>query len=655
MPVNTSEELENRLRDSIREYQQAFSFSRTEKREKVLSVLDLMGRTPHGMRAIYQYLPELEKLDFFSGTVWEHPGRLVPYLVNGTLRSGHPNSTMEMMSELRLAAIAEQRIKIEEFSFREARQFLEEVFVLNFDLAYDEFADLPAASGERTKIRQLFGFLEEIVPLRRLKARLRETIATLVANRSVMPQRLETMLQIVEQNVPLDPSLREDEELLSYQDNFLNPTPLARKARDLQLYWSHLRQLSEEELAKEALQLGKAMVFTGLVSEHQLALVQLVNEKAPDLLPEALGLDSHGRAEFDRHRPLVRSLIQKIIRPATRSAIFGLANTLERNLFSRQIVWNAFNRLLRMDIHPEVADRLEKSNPTPHPADPIQLLVAGTLSILGHPLGVRQGGNPTCQSARGISMWSRHAPGKLINLLIDAATANNVSMRFAGDVIESAGTGEGLIRAFDHKLDAVSVVLVPHLDKIYNEMMRRATVRYLGEDPHVWVNPAFYGHWIQTGFKSAYDAITHAIKDYESFVRIFYAAFHPEYNGGHHLIYPVPLGIFITDSAANMLGFHAVSLLRIERDPDDHWRAYFFNPNSEGTQDWGQGIHPTVGGNGEAPGESSLPVEQFASRVYAYHYNQLRLGDKTEAVPATTVAKVTQLARESWGRRYHWV
>jgi hypothetical protein len=146
------------------------------------------------------------------------------------------------------------------------------------------------------------------------------------------------------------------------------------------------------------------------------------------------------------------------------------------------------------------------------------------------------------------------------------------------------------------------------------------------------------------------------VEKYDEFVRIFYASFHPDYNGGHHLIYPVPTGIFITDSSAQMLGYHAISLLRIEKAPETGaWRAYFFNPNSQGKQDWGQGIQPTVWSNGERHGESSLPVDEFVSRVYAFHFNELRLEDKQDMVPVGTVAKVTKLSKESWGRKYRWI
>jgi hypothetical protein len=48
-------------------------------------------------------------------------------------------------------------------------------------------------------------------------------------------------------------------------------------------------------------------------------------------------------------------------------------------------------------------------------------MVAGVISVLGQPLGIGQGMNPTCQTARGISLWSLHAPGYLLELIPRAA------------------------------------------------------------------------------------------------------------------------------------------------------------------------------------------------------------------------------------------
>ena len=144
-------------------------------------------------------------------------------------------------------------------------------------------------------------------------------------------------------------------------------------------------------------------------------------------------------------------------------------------------------------------------------------------------------------------------------------------------------------------------------------------------------------------------------KNYDHFVRLFYAAFHPEFNNGYHLIYPIPLGIFITSSHGDFLGYHAVSLLRVKKDPKGAWRAYFFNPNNEGRQNWGQGIIPSVAENGELHGESSLPFHEFVSRVYAFHYNSLEAEKYVDDISTEEVKKVRNLAENSWGKKYTWI
>jgi hypothetical protein len=271
---------------------------------------------------------------------------------------------------------------------------------------------------------------------------------------------------------------------------------------------------------------------------------------------------------------------------------------------------------------------------------------------VGNPLGIGQGMNPTCQAARGISLWSQHAPGKLLKYITVTAAQNRLEMRFEGDVLLSDQLAEGLAPDLDYNLDPVSIVLVPHLDRLYNEMMRRASMR--GEDPHKWVNPALYGHWIPTGFFSSFNQMTNTIDNFKQFVKTFYRSYHPYYNGGQDLVYPSPVGMFITTAHGDLLGFHAISLLRVAEDSEGEMRAYFLNPNNEGRQNWGQGIEPTVFGHGERPGESSLPFYQFVARVYAYHYNSIDLDD-TEPLDEDEINEVLLLARESWGQSYTWV
>lgn len=652
-----SNEQEKHFMESLAAVREALPLGRPEKLSRLLSHVDALCRSPEGLRQLYRRLPEGLADSVFQQNAWSDPSQLVPSLVGGTLLAGHPTSTLEVLSELRMIAIAEGLLSSETLSPEAARNFLTEALVSNFDLAFDSFSSeswsaYPA--GELKKVRHLFAFLVEHVPLDKLKKKLEEEVSVLTAHRPLSTWRLEKILKTADQHLKPDPADPADEQLLDYIDALLRPTLNASMHPRLKDYSLHLATLDRQALEKECRQMGAKMAKTGLVSLHHVALLRFAADHRPDFIPILLQLDDHGQVEFERHRSFVIMLIKAFIVPATKQAAYGLGRILDRNLLSRPISWNALNRLLRIQVHPRIAEMLLKSNHSEFPATAIQLLVGGLLAVLGQPLGLRQGNNPTCQSARAISMWSRHAPGKLINMLVDAAVADNIAFRYEGELIESSTLQEGLIRQFDYKLDSVSVVLVPHLDKIYNAMMTRASQKHPTEDPHSSVNPSFYGQWIPTGFISAYNPALHAIYQYDRFVRVFYASFHPDYNGGNHLVYPMPLGIFVTDAGANMLGFHAISLLRIARDRKGHWRAYFFNPNSEGRQNWGQDIRPSVKGHGEEPGESSLPVPAFISRVYAYHYNSVQLGSKPKAVPAAIVDHVRQLARESWGRKYHW-
>ncbi|MEX0929983.1 MAG: hypothetical protein WDZ53_11285, partial [Balneolales bacterium] len=386
----------------------------------------------------------------------------------------------------------------------------------------------------------------------------------------------------------------------------------------------------------------------GLSSVYHAILVRRIRNSVKHL-KMALGLNNTGSSSLDQNGNFISRLIEFAIHPETARAVYGLTLLLERNLLDQQPVLSTLGRLLTLDLHADIAESIRKSKHQGE-SSPIQHLVADAVCILGQPLGVGQGWNPTCQSARGISLWSRHAPGKLMRMVITAATTNNLEMRFENQLLSSSELAMGLAKEFDYNLDTVSIVLVPHLDRIYFEMMNRASAR--GEDPHKWVNPAMYGHWIPTGFLSAYDYLTDTIKDYDTFLRVFYATHHPDYNGGHDLAYPNPVGIFLTAGNGKLLGFHAVSVLRVAQNKG-MLRIYFLNPNNEGRQKWQSDIKPTVAGNGERAGESSLPFHQFASRLYAYHYHPSE-AENTGQVSVEEIQQVTEIAKASWGTSYKW-
>ncbi len=642
-------EQRSRFLEALKEYREAFPAGKDLKRKRLVSQVDLLANDEEGLQILYDCMPEFLTTDFFAGSVWENPRRLVPTLVRGTLLAGYPTNVYELLSELRMAAIYEKKVVGQGVSSSWAENFLKEVIVHNFDIAYAEIKQPnweKYSDWELKKLRLLFDFLVEKIPVHSLKENLLKEIETSVAHRPIVTSRMEMIIDTVHLQFELSESDPIDSRLI-YYNNVLHRFSVDKLIEQMPK-WGKRKIKTEARLA------GENMKTTGLVAHYQLQLLKFIARAYPELIPEALALNLHGIAEFERFRDLVVNMIEAYIVPANKQAVVGLGRVLERNLLSKKPVRHALNRLMSVSIHPHVARHLELGKAGDEPATPRQLLIGGVLNLLGQPLGVRQGNNPTCQSARALSMWSRHAPAKLINLMVDAASSNNVIFRYSNQLIESNKMGNEVGKNFDFNLDYASIVLVPHLDNIYAEMMKMASWSHPIQDPHVSVNPAFYGHWIQTGFLSVYNQVTARIENYDDFVATFYASFHPDFNGGHPLVYPVPLGIFITDASAVMHGFHAISLTRVTKSPKGEWRAYFFNPNSEGPQNWGQEIRPSVHDNGELYGESSLPFFQLVSRIYAFHFNQLQLGDKAEKVPAATVRRVRKLAQESWGVKYKW-
>jgi len=641
--------VENKFYETLENYSDSTPLLADSYKKKLLSSLDVLTDTKEGLHFLYDKIDRLVNAGIFSDTMWDDPARLVPTLVGGTLKAGDQNTIVEILSELRILAVAEENIRYMNFSASKARTFLEDALVNNLDLIFPGGSEEDRTMEEdtRRKIKLLFDLLTERISIGTIKGRLSREIELICAQRPVVTERVLEIIRTVNEEIDLDPEREEDRRLNFYVKAVFAPSEKAGELTPDE-YRNYLETARRKEIINECEELADTMHKTGLaVVYHAILLRRVAGDST--LVKLALGLDNVGNAEYDKHKKFVSELIRSVIYPETARSCFGLAKLLERSLLSHQPVKSGLQRILSLTPDPAVAENVRKSRKNSS-LKPSQILTAECLGILGQPLGVGQGWNPTCQSARGISLWSSHAPGKLLRMIESAAKANSLWMRFEGSLIKSEKLGLGLVKELDYNLDAVSVVLVPHLDKIYNEMMRWASSR--ADDPHKWVNPAMYGHWIPTGFISSYDYLTNSIKDYEKFIRTFYITHHPDYNGGNDLAYPNPVGIFLTSSTGKLIGFHAVSILRV-RKVKGQVRVFMLNPNNEGRQRWQDNMRPTVAGNGERAGESSLPFHQFASRLYAFHFNRSDLND-LKNVNDEEVHKVTEIAKNSWGDSYRW-
>lgn len=624
------------------------SYAKKLHRNELLQFAKRLMKQDQGFQALYDYAPRFEEAGLFVETPWENPSKLQPPLVAGTLKAKGDTSVLEIMSELRMLAIAKGVYRSMKITSDDALHFLNEVMAHNIQLLFPEETEAARVEmgPELERAHLLFAFMAEHLSVDAVLHSLLDEIERLAVQRPIMVGRIKNMIITANRAVSKKTGSKDRKRLKMYYEAISGPTPLSRKAKNQDEYGKLLQKAGQKELKKEAEIHAGSMLSTGLVCENHAILLRYLNQQYVDLISVALELNEKGIANLEENLDLVHQLIDQAIYPETCQSIFGLARLLDRGVLSFPPVVPGLRRLIDLELHTEVQENLKGQHTSAN-----SVLVAGMISVLGQPLGVGQGMNPTCQSARGISLWAQHAQGNLLDYVSRAARDGEIEMQLEGVVLNSKTLAGGLAPDLNKKLDPISIVLVPHLDKIYDEMMKR--VMFRGEDGHKWVNPAIYGRWVSSGFAAVTDTLTGGVKDYDDFVRLFYATHHPDYNEGHELIYPNPVGIFITNIHANLLGLHAISIQRIGKDPGGELRVYFYNPNNDGGQNWGQNIHCSTYGNGELEGESSLPFGQFVSRMYAFHYNPHETGPLSE-VDDRVVREIRKLAEESWGKNYTW-
>jgi len=609
-----------------------------------------------GLRALYDRAHRFDEVRLFAGGPWDDPSKLQVPLVAGTLRAPGITPIVESLSELRLLAIASGRAQSDAMTAEEAGTFLDEVMARNLRYLFPTAGATEAEREDRfaESHGRLFGLIADERGLDHVLSEVVSEIGQILAQRPVSVWALRRMI---------DRALRLAEQaqlegaaaaaLERFGDAARGPSPLGREHPEVEAYRRAIAAADPDTRREEAESFAASMIDTGIVAPLHAVLIRHLRQADPDLLAVALGLGPAGQVELEANRELVHELIEASVFATTAQCLDGLRLALDRTLLSRTEVNAGVERLVGLPIHDQLAEDLLARRAEDDDVTADAVLLAGTLAVLGRPLGVGQGRNPTCQAARGISLWAQHDPAHLLELIVSVARDGWLELRHRGQILRSDQLPTGIAAAIDLDLDPVSIALVPHLDRLYSELMRRSALGL--EDAHKWVNPALYGQWVGNELASCFaDVAQTTIADYEAFLRCFFATHHPDYDAGHRLMYPNPVGLVITNHHGRYLGPHAVSIQRIDTDRDGQTRVYFFNPNNEGRQDWGQGVVTTVSGHDELAGESSLPFDDFASRVYAFHYNPSEEGDPA-AVPRERLQAIVEAARHSWGERFLWL
>jgi len=616
--------------------------------EPTCALLGLGG----GLEVLYSRIPALEAAGIFAGSDWDQPRTLSPTLAVRNLRHGDPDTTaVESLSEIRMLAVARGDYAHPELSPEHAHHFLTQVMALNLDLVVGDLGEADRLRPARLgfSVQNLYRYLLAHLGYENLLEQLVAEVRRILAQR---PIRVDGVRHMVTQiaaclhrsgpaaDLATGSATDDAQQLVSA---LFGPTESCREDPGLTVYQQRLELMDDASLLREAIAFAQAMHENGLVSPYMPVLLRYLRTRWNALIPTALGLSNTGADAFNCYPDLVHALLDAGIFPETSQAAYGLAMLLERGILYSPPMAPSLWRQLGLPLSATAAGKLTAAFGDSRP--PQAFLLADVLNLLGCPLGVGQGNHPTCQSTRALSMWAYSAPDNLLQIIAWAARDDEVVMRFEGENVSSRDLSAGLAVEPPVDVDAVSLVTVPHLDRIYFEMGRRSAGRM--EDPHKWVNAEFHGGRVGHGFRIAVDVATGTLRDFEGFMRDFYSAYHPLYNGNLPVIQPQPAGIAVTDSAARFLGWHAITIQRLALGPDGVTRVYFFNPNNDSGQDWGQDIVTSTQGSGEMFGESSLPVAEFASRLYVFHFDPLEQGDPA-TTPTDEISRAMQLARTSW-------
>ncbi|MFD4461203.1 hypothetical protein [Nocardia sp. NPDC058480] len=624
-------------------------FGKLVKLPRVMDSLRRVLLLPGGCAAVRERAEKLEAAGLFLGTDWAQPQILIPALSTGSLRSANADTmVLEAVSDLRLLAVAKGDYQHALISAEQAGDHLSQVLAVNLSLLFS-----PPTEAEREQqgrmaqvSRELLHYLVAEVGYEKVLENLVDEIWRILRQRPIQVdgvKRMITQIAVARANpeVDLGASGLGADRLIS---SLYGTTEGCREDPGVEIYRTRLESMDDSALQYEATGFARSMHDTGLVSPYHAVLLRFLLTKGEYLLGEAMGLSSTGRDSLLCYHELVHSLIEQAVHVETAQCVYGLTLLLERGILYQPPVAPALWRQLALRLSPHSRRRLTRVfGPTP---DPRAWLLSGMLSVLGLPLGIGQGDNPTCQSARALSMWAYNDPDYLLQTLVWAARDDEIVMHFEGQPISSRETADAESTALQLDLDPVSLLVVPHLDRIYAEMGRRCVGR--DGDPHRWINPEFHGWWSGRGFRINVDVATGHLTDLDEFLRHFYAGYHPFYNGNQPVIHPQPAGIAVTDSAARFVGWHAITVLRVSLDPQDVMRVYFYNPNNDSGQDWGDGVVVGTAGHGERFGEASLPFEQFASRLYIFHFDPLEPGELA-AVERAELDRVIGYLHRSWG------
>lgn len=140
--------LAERLDVAIVALEEASNFAKSGRAVRVVDVAHRLMVQPGGAPLLADRIGRIDAAGVFAGTDWEHPETLQARLAAGTLEHGEPAlATLEMLSELRLLAVARGETFHPAMASESVQHFLAQVLALEIDHLLGAASEADRAAG----------------------------------------------------------------------------------------------------------------------------------------------------------------------------------------------------------------------------------------------------------------------------------------------------------------------------------------------------------------------------------------------------------------------------------------------------------------------------------------------------------------------------
>jgi hypothetical protein len=230
--------LKDRLNMALERLEQAKPFAKSMYQTDIFQLAIELAGSDDGLAIIYENAPRFDNAGVFNGGPWEDPTKMQPPLVGGSLKLKGVNSIIELLSEMRMLAIAKGDYKHKGLSKKEAEAFLNEVLALNLDLLFPPETEEGRIQSEEhiNRAQRLFRYLGQELSFKAIADKIVQELDRLTVQRPIMIGRILNMISMSEQLIESGIDEKTAEALVKYSRAANAPTPLSRDVSNQREY-----------------------------------------------------------------------------------------------------------------------------------------------------------------------------------------------------------------------------------------------------------------------------------------------------------------------------------------------------------------------------------------------------------------------------------